>query len=349
MESLLGMFYNQIRGSQEDIASKGLCYILEKSDNAKKAINTLIQNEININLQVTQFVAQNVGKDLERPDICGYDVNNKEKLIIEAKFWASLTANQPNKYLERLSHGNSVLMFVCPDLRKISLFEELQREITKKYVINKVNSDNFIIELNNKVFIIIKSWSNINELIKNTLQQAREEQLVSDINQIIGFCNIIDKNSFLPITEEDISPAIPKKILSYCDLIDKVIDKLGTTISTQGLKATGQRHGYTRYAKAENLGIGLEVNYVSWAENHDTPFYLYLSEINDNKGWDNSEKIVAIANKIKTQTTYKYFISYDKVCIPLYPLLNDFENKVIECLTNDIKTIVNFFNEEIKS
>lgn len=346
MESLLGIFYNQIRGSQEDIASKGLCYILEKSDNAKKALNQLIQNEINIDLQITQFVAQNVGKDLERPDICGFDVNNKEKLIIEAKFWASLTANQPNKYLERLHHGNSVLMFVCPEKRKISLFEELQNKLNSNYVVKTIDASRFLIELENKTFIIVKSWSNINELIKNTLQQAREEQLVSDINQIIGFCNIIDKNSFLPITEEDLSPAIPKKILSYCDLIDKVIDNLNGTILTQGFKATGQRHGYTRYGKTDKLGIGLEVSYSYWSESYDTPFYLYVSGVND-KNWYSSEKIISIANQMKTQTLYKYFISYSKVCIPLYPLLNHFEYDVIDNLTNDIKTIIDYFNERL--
>jgi hypothetical protein len=39
MESLLGQFYTRIKGSQEDIASESLTYILQRSVKAKNTIN----------------------------------------------------------------------------------------------------------------------------------------------------------------------------------------------------------------------------------------------------------------------------------------------------------------------
>ena len=41
MESLLGQFYNRIKGSQEDIASEGLTYIHNKSIRARQTINQI--------------------------------------------------------------------------------------------------------------------------------------------------------------------------------------------------------------------------------------------------------------------------------------------------------------------
>ena len=43
MESLLGQFYNRIKGSQEDIASESLTYILKKSASARQAINQIVE------------------------------------------------------------------------------------------------------------------------------------------------------------------------------------------------------------------------------------------------------------------------------------------------------------------
>jgi len=107
MNSLLGQFYNKIRGSQEDIASEGLVYILKQSLESRMVINQIVKTNTNLNFSDLSFQTQNVGKELERPDISGKDDTGKEVLLIEAKFWASLTNNQPNGYLKRLKENLS--------------------------------------------------------------------------------------------------------------------------------------------------------------------------------------------------------------------------------------------------
>jgi hypothetical protein len=116
MQSLLGQFYNRIRGSQEDIASEGLVYILKQSLESRKVINQIVKANTNLTFTDLSFQTQNVGKDLERPDISGKDESGKEVLLIEAKFWASLTHHQPNGYLKRLD-DNTALIFLVPTLR----------------------------------------------------------------------------------------------------------------------------------------------------------------------------------------------------------------------------------------
>ena len=111
MASLLGQFYNKIRGSQEDIASEGLAYILQRSESARIALRKIIKLESGLDFDDINYTTQNVGEKLERTDISGYDFDNREVIILEAKFWASLTDNQPIGYLERLSE-NSILVFI---------------------------------------------------------------------------------------------------------------------------------------------------------------------------------------------------------------------------------------------
>ena len=114
MQSLLGQFYNRIKGSQEDIASESLTYILKKSIRARQSINQIVKLNTGLEFSDLSYQTQRVGDKLERPDISGIDVNGKETLLIEAKFWAALTSNQPNTYLKRLS-DNTVLIFLVPN------------------------------------------------------------------------------------------------------------------------------------------------------------------------------------------------------------------------------------------
>ena len=116
MQSLLGQFYNRIKGSQEDIASESLAYILKKSIRARQTINQIVNLNTGLKFSDLSYKTQNVGDKLERPDISGINENGEEVLLIEAKFWASLTSNQPNEYLNRLT-DNSILIFLVPSLR----------------------------------------------------------------------------------------------------------------------------------------------------------------------------------------------------------------------------------------
>ena len=69
MESLLGQFYHRIKGSQEDIASQGLSYILNRSLSANRALIKFIENNCNLKFSDLKYSTQSVGKNLERPDI----------------------------------------------------------------------------------------------------------------------------------------------------------------------------------------------------------------------------------------------------------------------------------------
>ena len=63
------------------------------------------------------------------PDLAVFGHDGQERILLEAKFWAGLTENQPGTYLARLPDdgATSVLLFVAPEARLESIWTELRR------------------------------------------------------------------------------------------------------------------------------------------------------------------------------------------------------------------------------
>ena len=339
MASLLGQFFTRINGSQEDIASEGMVYVLQSSKYARDSICKLINSYTGFDFQDINYITQFIGEKKERPDISGINKNGSEVIIMEAKFWASLTENQPVEYLNRLK-PNSVLIFICPSLRIISLNNEIQVKLkeSKTNFINKGNA--FFIE--EKKHIIIFDWKIILENIKDTLVNHNERVLISDIDQIIGFCEIIDNYSFLPIMNCDLSPSIPKRINSYCDLLDKIVEKLKSNIEyiIKGSRATPQKYGYTIYFSTERYGLALEINMKMWELYADTPFW-YTVKYGGNT-WDQPQELKIRLKEISLKYGFNiYQNTNNDLSIAIYPKTNEVEDIVINDIVNKIMMIMN--------
>ena len=112
--ALLAHLYSRINGSQEDVATAALQYIISSSAELKRAFNKLLADVIKIEFDPdTRYSLQSVGKNKERPDMSGADSDGKEIILCEMKFYAGLTFNQPNTYLDRLKEENGkALVFV---------------------------------------------------------------------------------------------------------------------------------------------------------------------------------------------------------------------------------------------
>lgn len=337
MASLLGQFFNSIRGSQEDIASKGLAYILKESASAKDAVNKIIKNNVGLQLGNIRYITQSVGKNKERPDISGMDDAGVEKIIIETKFWSSLTDNQPVEYLKRLGE-RSVLMFISPKLRVVSLMNEIEIKLHDSNI--PYDTSDTSIEIDGQKHIFITDWSTVLDAVRQYLVQNSENTLVSDIDQIIGFCQIIDSNTFLPIQDSDLSPSVARRMSSYYALLDKVVDKLKAKIgiSTKGLKATGQRFGYTRYFKVDDYTISLELHLLLWQNVADTPFWLTVKENWKPQSVDFINKLKRIS--LETNIDLHRNSEGDTFCFALKPKTDEVEKIVIEDLVEKIIGIV---------
>lgn len=349
MQSLLGQFYSRIKGSQEDIASEGLTYILQRSKSARLAINRIFKSDCGLDFGDLNFRTQKIGGNLERPDISGYDNDGKEVLILEAKFWASLTDNQPLEYLNRIQK-NSALIFICPTLRVRPIFDELLKRLKATEISFNQDNDSHSISFENDKYMMVKTWNEILGTIKVQLVQDNEQTLISDIDQIIGFCDTIDSNAFLPIQSDDLSPKYAKRNNSYYDLIDKVVDELKKRkfVDTNRLKATPQKYGYTRYLKTERLGISLNLKFDFWASHADTPFWISFRDNTTLETWSTTDELKKACKNVSSQFGFNtYKTNSGEIFIALFPIIDKTEDIVINDLTDQIITLLNELDRQM--
>ena len=88
---------------QENLATESLVYIVGQSPVAKGALLNFIDHHLGLKLPETVvFRLHGSGPDGSIPDIIGTTSDGKRVVIIEVKFWAGLTDNQPLSYLKQL-------------------------------------------------------------------------------------------------------------------------------------------------------------------------------------------------------------------------------------------------------
>ena len=164
-QSLLAHLYPYIKGSQEDIATFSLHYLLSQSIKLNAAFTKFAADTMGIELEERlQYLCQVTGEsdEKDRPDMVGTDADGVEVTLFEMKFYASLTPNQPNTYLNRLRKNNGKgLLFICPTARKTSLWAKLQELCgTETTDVNK-----YCVTVNG-INLAITTWSEVLGLLK---------------------------------------------------------------------------------------------------------------------------------------------------------------------------------------
>ncbi|SEQ09008.1 PD-(D/E)XK nuclease superfamily protein [Lachnospiraceae bacterium RM5] len=329
-ESLLAHLYSRIRGSQEDVATLSLQYIISSNKKLNEAFNKMICDAIKLDIgtEIT-YSCQSTGENNERPDMSGLDEDGREVVLCEMKFYAGLTPNQPNAYIERLVKENGkALVFVCPEERRVSLWSkviELCREDNKELS----DEDSYRVNVNGIVMTVL-SWAEIIETLRRTAASVAIEAL-PDIAQLSGFCEMMDKTAFIPFSQEDMGPEIARREERYYQVVDRLFDVLVANkeikASAKGLKASPNRSGYTRYLRIYEYTVALIYNRNAWMSktSMETPFWFYF---NDDK-WEQSE---VLQKKLRAIPEYEREMIGSRIVIALRPALD----ATIDDVVNDM-------------
>ncbi len=278
--SLLAHLYSRIKGSQEDVATLSLQYIISQSPKMNREFTRLLSRALHESIETElNYVCQSVGENQERPDIAGVDASGKEHILCEAKFYAGLTENQPNTYLDRLRQEKAVgLVFICPAERKVTLWSKLL-DLCKERAVLTV--DEFCVSVDD-VRMSIVTWGEIIDSLQRVASSDAPESL-PDIYQLDGFCRMMDREAFIPFSSEEFGPVNAIKEERHYQVLDAVFDRLmadkALNSSAKGLKATAYRNGYVRYIRV--LGYALSINYDRrlWRApgSEDTPFWVGIT------------------------------------------------------------------------
>ncbi len=127
-DSLFGHLASRLSSHPENIATEALNYVLDRSTVARRAFVQYAAQDGTDLPETLSFRTQETGDDVAIPDLVGLDREGRQVLLVEAKFWAGLTENQPVSYLKRLPSGiDGLLLFVAPATRFPTLWPELLR------------------------------------------------------------------------------------------------------------------------------------------------------------------------------------------------------------------------------
>ena len=249
---------SRLTNRTEDVAVEALGFILSRSDAARRALRDLLKVEGLDVGELTDAGTQVGDETLARPDLAIYDRERKERVLIEAKFWAGLTENQPIAYLVRLplDERPAVLLFVAPEARIETLWPELRRVIEHPFGWQPVDVSNdteikcALVDEGTR-FLVLVSWR---ALLDRMLSFAMSsgDSIKADIRQLHTLCEQQDQEAFLPLKPHELAPEIPRRMLQFNRLVDDAVElaRERDIVNTDRLKRKRRAlHGYGRYLR----------------------------------------------------------------------------------------------------
>ncbi|PLS83931.1 MAG: hypothetical protein CYG60_20590 [Actinobacteria bacterium] len=282
-DSLFGHLASRLSSHPENIATEALNYVLNRSTVARRAF-VQYASEAGVDLPETLcFRTQETGSDGAIPDLVGLDGEGRQVLLVEAKFWAGLTDNQPVAYLERLpprTHG--LLLFVAPTTRFPTLWPELLqrcrdaastveevREVAEDFRAARVRQDRTL---------ALASWRAVLAFILRALETEREILAASDVQQLQGLCERMDSDAFLPLRSEELTSDTGARIRQYCEIVNLVTDEASAAgvASIKGYRSAGGAGYYGRFLALCGNQCFLQFNAALWAKRRATPLWLRI-------------------------------------------------------------------------
>ena len=284
--SLLAYLAYKFGGQTETIATEALGYILSRSESARNALRDMIGiggvDVGRIARAQTEVPIEVEGKEA-RVDLVGFDTTDAERALLEVKFWAGLTENQPNTYLKRLLQNMepSALLFVAPESRMVTLWAELRR---------LANAGGFALGngtqaaglqsavVNNGIHrLVITSWRALLDSMSSHASVDGDSSAERGIIELNGLCEQEDSDAFLPLRVGELGPQVGRRIPQFIDLAEDAwkhvkINEFVTYSTPTRLK---NRHGHF-LTLLKRVPVWFGVSYDLWAKRGDTPLWLVI-------------------------------------------------------------------------
>lgn len=273
---ILPIFTNQT----ERVATEALRHILLQSEPARQALQSTLLSAGVATGPLTRFQTEAGGDGGKRVDLVCGDENQVERVLIEAKFWAGLTDNQPNAYLARLPQtGPAALLFIAPAERMETLWPELCGRAQQAYqttgIVETGDFRSAAIDGSARK-MMMTSWRALLEQMEARASAAGDAAAMADIRQLRGLTELMDADAFLPLHSDELGQEFPRRMLNMVRLVD---DATQRTIANPwadagGLRVTPQWYGYGRYFRLDGAVVWFGINFQYWAGSGQTPLWL---------------------------------------------------------------------------
>lgn len=266
----------------ENTASESLRFLLVR-EGGRRAVNDLIR-PFGLTLERESWRGQ-VGSSDDRgiPDLAAL-VDGRLPLIIEVKFDAALTDKQPVVYLTRqagqfASSQEYLLVFLAPRRRIISLVADLERRLGARHsLVGSVPVIKSAIEgAPGRVAIV--SWGEFLARLQAEFEAIGDADGIADLAQLEGLCDRAERETMMPLSEEDIDPVRGLRMKQIRAVTYQVADVLaaeGVVVRERGDVSNPNGMG-PKLRTIEGRQFLLWISYDRWGNLWPTPWWLEFS------------------------------------------------------------------------
>ena len=276
-KSVLAFIVPRLGIQLENAITDCLCYILgEHTDAANSFLRHLRTTAVALpeGLKFRTQVVWPLGEG--RPDMVG-EVGQRLHLIVEAKFDAPLTSNQPVGYLKALPSGASgALLFICPAARKDEIWVSLTKRCENKRISlgARAESPNGLVSaaLPESHSLALTSWEGLLGTLKADLAKAGNSRALEDISQLATLCERLLSGELKSSPSLDglhFDEGWQKQLRLTVDKISRALQEDGHA-KTRGYRATPGPGYYKRYMTLSG--------HVNWCVEFNTEYWALLGE-----------------------------------------------------------------------
>lgn len=347
--SLLGhlVLAQRFTAHPENLATEALGYILTKSPAARRAFHSFLKG-VGISPPDLAFRSQASGEDGSIPDLVGIDTERREFVIVEAKFDAGLTDNQPVAYLNRLPAGQAaVLVFVAPAWRRTLLWAELvgrcrgagvdlgeERSVSSELIYRKIGEHHLL---------VLVSWRILLNHLHFELNAEGDRSATADVAQMQGLCDRMDQAAFLPIRSEELTPAIPSRLLQLNGVVDDVAERaFRDGLAVVGGNRSGGAGQYSRPMVLSEFGCYLQVSSQHWSSTRSTPLWFLVQDIRPDRAWVLTPRVRNALAQLEHEDPPRVVYGMNEALIPITVPLGVERPAVVEGVFQQLLAIAEF-------
>lgn len=336
----------------EPAATQAFAFILNQEPEMVRTFTRML-SEIDIKFEPGRVVAEKV-KEENRLDLTIHDSEGQERIFIENKFWAGLTRTQPLNYLDKLPETNSALVFIVPEQRMPTIWNELKlRCEDDQRNFNSIHEEGNIFRARvDDKNLLITSWNHVLGQLSEKADSNGYERVKRDIQQLCGLTERMDQEAFLPLLANEVSDQqSARRVINFIDLINTITEKLKSEgiADANGLRSAGSYKDfwlgrYFRLHKRFPVWLGLAFN--QWKLWGTTPLWLTLEWSKNKNDWSDGEPDYQIIRKILKGTLIYNETGSEYLYIPIMLQAGTERESVIDHAVTQISTIANRLREE---
>jgi hypothetical protein len=346
-DRILGHLAQRFAVSEENLATEALTWLLGRSAAARAAMVGLARS-VGVDVpDELMFIGQVGSADTGRPDVVGSDASRRVRLLIEAKFAAALTDQQPSGYLRSLPPDvDSMLLVVAPTIRRATLWVELLRAVpelapTAPSPSAVPKAGVLSVKTAARTTLALVSWRNLVSRVLDALRSADESLLARDAEQLLALTEAMDSAAFAPLRPGDLDTRTARQVNQLHLIIDAARNRIAanSSVAEPWRVSSHGRIFYGWYIRSQTTKKAIWYGFLprAWARHGLSPLWM---QVTTSPSWSRQRLLQALSGLHEVGQAGMFEDGAESFLIPLTILEFAGENEVVDSLRSQVESVI---------